>query len=299
MLIEAPRSLPGFFFIFRFEPKNLPLRLSVFIVFAAGFFMQTPPPVFSQWKLINSAEVGNVAALQTDKLGNVYIGLENGTVQQRDSLGNLYLSFFPDTPAFPLSIEAGLSVRIGVFYQEIQQFLWLSRRMALAEKVDLSEKEVGFVNQLAVSEDGAFWLWNQQRFQLQKLFPAGLQSLVFNPMDLQFPQRAMVMQLMEHQHHLFIGLKEKGVWILNSRGNILQKIPFPMQQDFRLMGNFLITSEKETLLCFDWMKNEKAGKVDLPTSAEKLCLSGNFLYLISKGKLMVFRGDFRQMIKPE
>jgi hypothetical protein len=232
-----------------------------------------------------------VTAISGDKYGNFYIGDSQGNIAQYDSTGKQKLIYSPPQIAAVSRVEAIQSVRIFVFYKDLQRYTILNRFLQVIESYDVNADLIGFASVVAPASDNTIWVFDNQDFSLKK----------YNPQTVQITQKiflnalpetisAEITQITEYQNKLYLTVKNTNVIVLDILGNYLediqvtQEIGFEADELYYLEGNNLIIEN---------LYEAEMGKINLPQSQtwKRAWKQGNKYWLLSDKKAELWQQD--------
>lgn len=178
-----------------------------------------------------------------DRQGYLYFASQDGVIEKYDQQGKLQYHFSPQTRASPSLIEAWQGLRIFVYYQSFQEYLFLNRFLTESERYNLESLNLSDFNGLAtLSADNNLWLINSNTLLLSKVDINNGEVLFENYLTLtlgtdQFEPKF----IREYQNLLFISDVNRGIFIFDNLGNFVEKLDLENNGFFSFTKNQLIT----------------------------------------------------------
>lgn len=232
-----------------------------------------------------------ITAISGDKYGNFYIGDSQGNIAQYDSTGKQKLIYSPPQIAAVSRVEAIQSVRIFVFYKDLQRYTILNRFLQVIESYDVNADLIGFASVVAPASDNTIWVFDNQDFSLKK----------YNPQTVQITQKiflnalpatisAEITQITEYQNKLYLTVKNTNVIVLDILGNYLEDIQVTQEIGFEADELYYL---EENNLIIENIYEAVMGKINLPQSQtwKRAWKQGNKYWLLSDKKAELWQQD--------
>jgi hypothetical protein len=244
------------------------------------------------WSLISNQKLENsVRIIKTDRFGNFYLNDARGNIIKLDSLGQFQLEFAPAQYGQLTSLESWTTLRIFLFYQDIQQYAFLDRYLNPSEFLRLPEGLFGMVALASPSSDNQLWLLDMSPLNLIKF------DINFNIVSLSQPLHQLSdtiklqpYQLMEYQNRVYLGDSELGILVFDNLGNYLRTIKKSGVDAFYLLNEELYYL-KSNQLHFASVYQDDYRLVDLPDTSipyQHAVLTNSKAILISNQRLFMY-----------
>lgn len=179
-----------------------------------------------QLQLIDSLQIAEPLSVSMDRLGNFYVVTKNGTIKKYNSRNQFENDFSPQKVGRPSLIEAWNPLRLFVFYEGLQEYLFLDRFMTSANRFNVREI-TDYAGLVTVSADNNLWLIDLTEFGLKKFNTTFNQVTISTPFDLLLdPERYDISHIREYQNLVFVSDRESGILIFDNLGNYLRKLPY-------------------------------------------------------------------------
>ena len=166
-----------------------------------------------------------VELCNTDRFGNIYLSHKNGDLIKLDQFGGQLVQFASQRYGKLSTLETWTSLRIFLFYQDIQQFVFLDRYLNQSEFLEFPAGQFGLIMLLAPSSDNQLWVLDSAPLTLIKYdinFGSITLSQALNPV-LKEPN-LQPYQLFEYQNRIYLGDSNLGILVFDNLGNYIQTI---------------------------------------------------------------------------
>jgi len=175
--------------------------------------------------LTDSVAIDFPTAASIDKTGNVFISNARGEVRKYSSLGELLATFTPQQPSAISSIEAWQMLRVFVFYDKSQQYIFLDRLLNASQPQLLKDVIHGFASHATTGEDNSLWLINETSLALEKYDLRTGRQLVSTDLTLFLDKDFQFFRLKTYQNKLYISMGRQGMLVFDAFGSFIQKLP--------------------------------------------------------------------------
>ncbi|MCS7003707.1 MAG: hypothetical protein NZM38_00105 [Cytophagales bacterium] len=210
------------------------------------------------------------AQVSLNRYEQLFIADIEGNLYQYDTNLKLIQTFSPQKKSFPTILEAWETMRIFVFFQELQEYVLLNRILGQPENNRFRQENIHFVRAATLSADGNLWLFDEIDFTLKKYQFSQKNILIASPLDLTLLTPETDIRFMrEYQNKLFIAEKAHGILVFDNMGNYLETIPAKGVEWFSFYENSLIFKRES-----HWVVHH------LYTHQEKNISAGNAIFMI-------------------
>lgn len=176
--------------------------------------------LMSQQKLEFPVEVCSI-----DRFGNIYLADSRGNIRKLDPLGNIMAQFAPPQYGKLSALESWASLRIFLFYSDLQQYGFLDRFLNPSEFLALPANLFGLIILATPSSDNQLWLLDSRPLNLSKL------DINFNTITLsqslsQLSDTSEVnpYHMIEYQNRVYLGDGNSGILVFDNLGNYIQTL---------------------------------------------------------------------------
>lgn len=185
-------------------------------------------------------------AASIDRQGHLYFASSEGVIEKYDQKGNLEYHFSPQKKATPTLIEAWQGLRVFVYYQGFQEYLFLNRFLTDSERYNLNRFNTSQPNGLAtLSADNNLWLLNSGNLTLSKLDLNNGETLFEDYLSLTLKDQNIEPEFIrEYQNLLFLSDSKGFVLVFDNLGNFVEKIEAPNNGFLTFSKNLLVTHSK-------------------------------------------------------
>lgn len=204
-----------------------------------------------QLELIDSMAISTPTRASIDRLNNIYIVDEKGNVNKYDKEGNITLQYSPQQLAEVTLLEAWNPLKVFVFYQDFQEYLFLDRFLTTTSR--FSTRGLGnYIGMATISADNNIWFIDYSDFSLKK-YDVNLDQLILStPLSFTLNQDVYDIKFMrEYQNLLFVSDHKSGIFIFDNLGNYLRKINLSEVGYFSFNQNQLCSTSENNVIITD------------------------------------------------
>jgi hypothetical protein len=214
---------------------------------------------------------------------NIYT-VKNYTLTQYSLSGEKQKQYSSPALGNISKIDAGDPFRILVFYKDFNSLMLLDNQLAPLTQSALNLDMIGVneVTQVCASNGMGFWVYNQNSFQLEK-YNYRLHLLQKSTkLDMIIKRNEIPDFLDEYQNKVYLGFKNKGVYVFDSFGGFEKFIPLKYKEHIQIVNNYIFY-DKDTLYRYD-MKNFKLNSFEFDFSEyNDFCIVQNKI-IVGEGK---------------
>lgn len=189
------------------------------------FVVSISPLHAQKLHLVDSLAIDFPTAVSVDKTGNVFISNTRGEINKYSSFGELQATFTPQQPVAVGSIEAWQMLRVFVFYDNPQQFIFLDRLLNASQPQLLQDIIDGFASHATMGEDNSLWLINETALTLEKYDLRTGRRLVSTNLLLFLDKDFQFFNLKTYQNKVYISMGSDGVLVFDAFGSFIQQLP--------------------------------------------------------------------------
>ena len=242
-----------------------------------------------QWEFVDSQLFElPVRMVNADRLGNIYVNDSKGNIRKLDSLGHPLSLYAPGQFGRLTALESWNSLRVFLFYENTQQYLFLDRYLAPSEFLEFPSDQFGFVRLASSSSDNQIWVLDIITLQLAKYdFNYNQVTLSQSLNQLSDTLALNPYQLVEYQNRVYLGDSKLGVLIFDNLGNYLRTLPKTGTAQFHLFEDklYYLTDEHVLLHSIYSDKSETITLPDNELSYDHVLFVGNATALFSGKKM--------------
>ena len=241
----------------------------------------------SKQQLNSPVELCNV-----DRLGNLYLSDEKGNLLKIDQAGQ-HLAQFASLKYGKISmLESWTSLRIFLFYEDIQQYLFLDRFLNQSEFMHFPPGLFGLIALASPSSDNQLWLYDSAPFNLIK-FDINFGSITLTQSLNQIVDTSNLnpYMLLEYQNRVYLGDSDLGILVFDNLGNYIHTLSktgsercFPYREELYFLRN--------NQLNFISIYDQDRRVMDLPDTQSQYLhaqLTENSLVVITAEHLFIYR----------
>ena len=199
----------------------------------------------------DSANFEGITTASQDVKGQLYLGFEDGQVIRIDEELGTSLVYSPPQASPVTLLDASNGLRLFVYYEHLQEYVILDRFLTETARYSL-ESLIPFASKIAPSLDNNIWAIETRAFSIQKINPQ-FRQVEFNiPLEQLLPPGNYKVSFMkEYQNLLFIADPDKGIFIFDNLGNLLDQVNVQDVQHFSFQQNFLVVPGENGVSLYD------------------------------------------------
>ncbi len=222
-------------------------------------------------------------ACSIDRQGSLYFASTEGIIEKYDQSGKLLYHFSPQKKATPSLIEAWQGLRVFVYYEAFQEYIFLNRFLTDTERYKLERFNLSQFNGLAtLSADNNLWLVNNNTLTLSKIDLESGETLLENVLTLTLPSKTIQPTFIrEYQNLLFISDKQQGVLVFDNLGNYMETLKLKGLQFFSFQSNEIVATLVNKIVVMDIYKKTKREISTANLSYQFVFMENNQLIAVS------------------
>jgi hypothetical protein len=243
-------------------------------------------------QLVHEWKVQEVVDATSDYSGNLYVSNEQGIISKYDKNGQLLLSYSGSVISPIYSIDVSHTTKIFGFYRENQSYLILDRFLNPLHEAILNNSIAGYATETAYAADNNLWIFDQSDLSIKKINLLNNALITVISISLVIGEDDWnIQQIEEYQNRLYLFNASKDVYIFDNLGNYIKKPGIKPECNFWFNGEFLVYIEQAAIYKFNLYNNdvEQIGHIGNTSNILKVISNDNFIYLISKNKIIVYR----------
>ncbi|WP_205959925.1 hypothetical protein [Flammeovirga aprica] len=173
-------------------------------------------------QLLYEIEVGEVASVDIDRKGYVYVADEQGNVSQWIE-GEKKRWYSPSSPA-EVQIDAWAMLNTVLFSEDWQGIRILGQQLTEQSEYIFDPSLVEYASVATNASDGGIWLYDQGSFRLKKYFPDVKTISIDVPLEQLINSASWEpVWMREHQNNLYVLDRYRGIFTFDLLGNILSE----------------------------------------------------------------------------
>lgn len=159
-----------------------------------------------------------------DELNNIYLVDKTNGITKYNAEGDS-VAFFQQISQGPVgAMDVTDPMRVLVYYPNFLQITVLDRMMAPLSRVDLKALGIQQPTAIAASRDGGFWVYDYLQVKLIKMDRQYKNVAGSNDLRLLLDEVPKFELMFEKDNELWAYDKEKGVFVFNRFGDLINKI---------------------------------------------------------------------------
>lgn len=174
------------------------------------------------WQLTKRVERRGIDQLALDQVGNIYVADGQGTVAKYTAEGKFLVEYAPVQVARIQEITPVSQLKVGLFYEDLQEFMFLNRYLSSPVRYRLTDFDLGYIEDVAPNFQQALWVLDISDFSL-KLIDTRQNRLLEQKSLAQVlnQHKAEILSFHSHQNRLYIVDRSAGVLVFDNIGNYL------------------------------------------------------------------------------
>ena len=243
-------------------------------------------------ELINEWSVNDVVDATSDFSGNLYLSNEHGVISKYDKNGALQISYSGTVKSSIYSIDASHTSKIFGFYRDQQSYIILDRFLNPLNEANLNPSIIGFATETAYSANNNLWLFDQSDLSIKKINLISDVVVTLNAIPLMIAEEEWdLLQIEEYQNRLFLYNSSKDMYVFDNLGNYIRKLNINPDCKVSFNDSHLIFIQSDRILTLNIYNNEisEIGLLNNTNSVLKVISTNNFIYLIFKNKISVYK----------
>jgi len=184
--------------------------------------------------------------IEIDNQGNVYAISENSISKYNNKL-ELLQTYSQNFYGKISSVDVSNSFKILVFFKDFSTIFLLDNNLSEINKIDLTFADYNDIQLISSSSQSGFWIYDNTDKRIY-LINEKLETLHKTKSLKKYINENELIDLIEDNHKLFLGIKHKGILSFDNYGNFDRFI------EFNLMSSFSVYSGK-TLYFLDSINN--------------------------------------------
>lgn len=222
-------------------------------------------------------------AASIDQQGFFYFASNEGVIEKYNKEGELLYHYSPQKKAKPTLIESWQGLRVFIYYQAFQEYLFLNRFLTDSERYNLQRFNLSQFSGLAtLSGDNHLWLMNSNTMMLSKLDIDSGETLLENILSLSLTVTDFSPAFIrEYQNLLFIADQKNGILVFDNLGNYMEKIGGESIDFFSFHKNNLIIAKEGQIVLIDIYSKQKREIGTAHLSYEKVFMENNQFFALS------------------
>lgn len=219
--------------------------------------------------------------ISIDQNDNLFLTDSENNLYKYDTTGVLQLNYAPEKMGTIHSLEAGLTQQIFLFYQDLQEIVWLDRFLRPISQFSIDFNLIGYARLATPSADFKIWLIDESDFTLKKYDLEINEIIVSTPLDLLLnPKSYQIIGMKEYQNRLYVLDKNQGIVVFDAIGNYVETMKIPITQNISFKNENLYFLDDEGI-CYSYgLYSQQKQKVlsDSIQNIEHLIIGNKFWY---------------------
>jgi hypothetical protein len=192
------------------------------------------------WHQIASIAVENLDKISMDNRENIFYSDVGGNVVKLSTTGEVLDQYSPILQAKLDQLEAFWTVNIFLFSADLQQYVILDLFLNPISTQPVPQEKMGMVRAATLGNNHILWLFDEINFSLMQYDYRRNVLLQELPFAMIFGHGNIeVTEILERQNLVFVNIKDKGVFVFDNQGNLLQKLDLLITQKLNVYEDSL------------------------------------------------------------
>jgi hypothetical protein len=245
------------------------------------------------WSLLSQQKLESpVRVCSIDRLGNIYLSDRGGNIRKLDPEGNNMAQFASTQYGQLTSLESWATLRIFLFYNDLQQYGFLDRFLNPSELLAVPPDLFGMVILATPSSDNQLWLLDSRPFNLSKFdFNFNVTTVQQSLSQLSDTTNLNPYHMIEYQNRVYLGVSNLGILVFDNLGNYLHTLSKPGSSLFYPWRESLYyLSQNRLHLLSVYQNNDRV--LELPDNNDEYkhaLMSENRVVLLSEKQIFIYR----------
>jgi len=242
--------------------------------------------------LLQEWNVIDVVDATSDFSGNLYLSNERGVISKYDKNGVLQISYSGSINSSVYSIDVSHTSKIFGFFRDQQSYLILDRFLNPLNEAALNPSFVGYATETAYSADNNLWVFDQSDLSIKKINLLNNIVITSSAIPLVIGEEEWdLLQIEEYQNRLYLYNSSKDIYLFDNLGNYIRKLGINSDCKVCFNGSNMVFIQGSKIKMFNIYNNEinEIGTLDNTNEILKVISANNFIYLISRNKIFVYK----------
>ena len=214
-----------------------------------------------------------------------------GSIHKYDWDGNLLLTYSSGRITNVTNLDARMTSKIFVFYNDLQQYLILDRFLSPISDLHFPRDLIGYGHNATLAPDNNIWVIDDNDFSLKKFSPQYSENILITPFDLLLDNdKYNIEDITEYQNRLYIGDTYNGILVFDNLGNYLHTIPVRDLKKLSFYRNYLLVTNRNKLNLIDIYNSEnKQININEGFEWDQVISGEEYMYFLNDGDISVYR----------
>lgn len=265
--------------------------LRILLVLLAGFpasgSAQNAP---DSLRLIQTLPVDARYAV-ADNLSNIYLITPDNAVEKYAPDGRLLARYTNNRLSRAALLDVSNPLKVLVWYPDFRTAVFLDRSLTVLGELNLIGAGYPEVRQIAASQDGNVWIYDEENFRLVKITPEGAKRFESQAMNQLEPAPRSVSCLRENNDRVYLADSTQGIFVFDVFAQFDRFwSPLHPVKDFQVAGDELHYLHGKNIMA-ERLLFRASRQIDISsllTSSSVAMLSPRRLLLAGEGRIAVY-----------
>lgn len=184
----------------------------------------------------------------SDQLDNVYLITPANAIEKYDSTGRRSAFYTNKRLGAATFMDVTNPLKVLVWYPDFQTLVFLDRTLTEMGRLNFALLGYNSIRTVAVAADGNLWAFDDAISKAFKMTPEGTALFESQPLNIAFPSGFSAQRIRDNGQLVFLSDPKNGLCTLDPYANLVNTSPFVKFSDFDLNGDWLVYTDKQTLL---------------------------------------------------
>ena len=241
---------------------------------------------------VYSLKVEDAVDATADHMAMLYVSNEKGLITKYDKNGVQLLSYSGNKISPIYSVDVSHTAKVFGFFRDNQSYLILDRYLNPLNEAMLNSTHIGYATETAYAADNNLWIFDQSDLSIKKL------NLINNTIETVISVSLFVetkewdiRQIEEYQNRLYVFNSSGDVYVFDNLGNYIKSLDIKPSCNFWFEDEHMIYIEDQRINKYGLYNNEikHIAVIKHTNHIIKIISINNFIYLISKNKIIVYQ----------
>lgn len=240
-------------------------------------------------KLIYSVEIEPGTSVYTDELQNLYLS-SGDIVRKYLPDGKLQYEIAPKRFGFPTHLDVTDPLRPLIFYRDQGLVVVLDNTLSeQGSPIELFNLGIGQPWFICQSADNHYWIYDLDNFELLR-FDKNLQTVARSGNLYQVcGYKVMPSWMLEKNSKLYVAYPERGVFVFDLFGTLLEVFPVEGTERFQVIGGELIIFNNNKIYRYLHPFAESTDEIEVSDDTRLILLGKDLQFLLKENRVDVYR----------
>lgn len=229
----------------------------------------------------------NYTFFETNSMNNIFL-ITDHSIYQYNYSGKEIQSYSNSEYGNLHSIDVNNPFKILLFYKDFNTIVFLDNKLAeISTHISLDKLNIYETNAVCISSTGGFWLFNTNTFQLEKYNKKQNLLQYGTKMESIIDRSLLPNYLSEIGNKIYLGFKNKGVYLFDIYGTFIKFIPIPYKSKPKIINNYIFYDTDTTINRYNTRNFESKNIHNKYNNNEMFSIEKNKIFIGSKNNITI------------